>query len=137
MTVTVSPGCPVATVSATVGPRASVVIEDPVVYLPMFESYPMPTREQFEMYAEDRLENWIVEQDRGDLDIEYHWAHGSPAVEIIRFAKGNDSDLIVMGTYGRNILSRLLTGSVTQKLSQLTTCPLLTIRLPAPSPSGG
>lgn len=103
------------------------VIEDPVVYLPMFESYPMPTREQFEMYAEDRLENWIVEQDRGDLDIEYHWAHGSPAAEIVRFAKGNDADLIVMGTHGRGVTSHLLMGSVAENVVRKAPCAVLTV----------
>jgi len=37
------------------------VIEDPVVYLPMYESYPVPSRQHFETYAQERLENWIPE----------------------------------------------------------------------------
>src|SRR5579872_2446620 len=48
------------------------VIEDPVVYLPMFESYPLPTREQFETYAQERLENWISVRDSEGLHTETH-----------------------------------------------------------------
>src|SRR5882672_5319881 len=62
------------------------VIEDPVVYLPMFESYPLPTREQFETYAQVRLENWIPEQDTEGLKIEFQWRHGKPHIEIIDYA---------------------------------------------------
>jgi nucleotide-binding universal stress UspA family protein len=38
--------------------------------------------------------------------------------------------LIVMGTYGRSALSRLFTGSVTQTVSQLAHCTILTVRMP-------
>src|SRR6266566_1040059 len=46
------------------------VIEDPVVYLPMFESYPLPTRDQFETYAQDRLENWTTDSEVEGLKLE-------------------------------------------------------------------
>src|SRR5689334_15682609 len=62
------------------------VIEDPVVYLPMFESYPLPTRQEFETYAQVRLENWIPEADAEGLNIEQHWRHGAPHVEVIDYA---------------------------------------------------
>ena len=39
------------------------VIEDPVLYLSMFESFPLPAREEFETFAQTRLENWILPED--------------------------------------------------------------------------
>jgi nucleotide-binding universal stress UspA family protein len=69
-----------------------------------------------------------------DVHLQHILAEGDPARVIAEVAAREHCDLIVMGTYGRNILSRLLTGSVTQKVSHLTTCPLLTVRLPAPPP---
>src|SRR6266699_3844939 len=51
------------------------VIEDPVVYLPMFESYALPPREQFETYAQDRLENWLTGSDAEGLKFEIDWRH--------------------------------------------------------------
>ena len=54
------------------------VIEDPIVYLPMFESYPLPSRQQFETYAQDRLENWITDPEVDGLKIELTFRHGAP-----------------------------------------------------------
>lgn len=67
-----------------------------------------------------------------DVRVQHILAEGDPARVIADIAAREHCDLIVMGTYGRNILSRLLTGSVTQKVSHLSTCPLLTVRLPVP-----
>ena len=60
------------------------VIEDPVPYFPMFESFPLPAREEFETYAQTRLENWILPDDVGKCDIQYGWVHGKTFVEILR-----------------------------------------------------
>jgi nucleotide-binding universal stress UspA family protein len=103
------------------------VIEDPVIYLPMFESYPSPTREQFEIYARDRLENWVAADDRGTHQIKIHWLHGKPFVEIVRFAKDSGIDLIVMGTHGRGLVQHVLMGSVAEKVVRKASCPVLTV----------
>lgn len=103
------------------------VIEDPVVYLPMFESYPLPTREQFETYALDRLENWIPEEDTEGLNIESHFRHGAPHAEVIDFATDSRTDLIIMGTHGRGIAAHLLLGSVAEKVVRKAPCPVLTV----------
>jgi len=104
------------------------VIEDPVVYLPIFESYPLPSTQQFETYAQDRLENWLVEGEHGDLDVEYHWVHGKPFSEIISFASRWKVDLIVMGTHGRGLAAHLLLGSVAEKVVRKAPCAVLTVR---------
>lgn len=103
------------------------VIEDPVVYLPMFESYPVPTREQFETYAQDRLENWIAAEDIDGCKVELEWVHGKPFIEIIRYAKEQQMDIIVMGTHGRGSISHLLLGSVAEKTIRSAPCPVLTV----------
>lgn len=103
------------------------VIEDPVVYLPMFESYPLPTREQFETYAQDRLENWIPDADCEGLKIERLWRHGKPHIEIIDYAEDSRIDLIVIGTHGRGVAAHLLLGSVAEKVVRKAPCPVLTI----------
>jgi nucleotide-binding universal stress UspA family protein len=55
---------------------------------------------------------------------------GTPFLEIIRFAKDNDIDLIVMGTHGRTGLAHVLMGSVTEKVVRKAPCPVLTVRHP-------
>jgi nucleotide-binding universal stress UspA family protein len=57
---------------------------------------------------------------------------GSPAHEIVNFAEVNDIDLIVIATHGETGLSRLVFGSVAEKVVRHAPCPVLTV--PAESP---
>jgi universal stress protein A len=59
---------------------------------------------------------------------EYHVLSGSPASEIVRFAKQTNADLIVMSTHGRRGLSHLLMGSVAEAVVRNAPCPVLTHR---------
>ncbi len=47
--------------------------------------------------------------------------------EIVKYAQQHEIELIVIGTHGRTGLSRLLLGSVAEKLIRLATCPVLTV----------
>jgi len=47
---------------------------------------------------------------------------------ILRYAKHNDIDLIVMATHGRTGLTHLLLGSVAEKVVRAAPCPVLTLR---------
>ena len=51
---------------------------------------------------------------------------GTPGVEIVRYAREHDIDLIVMGTHGRDA-ALALTGSVTEKVVRTAPCPVLTL----------
>jgi nucleotide-binding universal stress UspA family protein len=53
---------------------------------------------------------------------------GPPFVEIVRYAKANDVDLIVMGTHGRSGIVHALLGSVAEKVVRKAPCPVLTVR---------
>lgn len=53
---------------------------------------------------------------------------GAPFVEIIRYARENAIDLIVMGTHGRSGLAHVLLGSVAEKVVRKASCPVLTVR---------
>ena len=52
---------------------------------------------------------------------------GTPVSEIIRYAKEQEIDLIVMGTHGRGGLKRLILGSVAESAVRGAPCPVLTI----------
>jgi universal stress protein A len=52
---------------------------------------------------------------------------GTPASEIIRYAREHEIDLIVMGTHGRGGLKRLILGSVAESAVRGAPCPVLTI----------
>lgn len=55
---------------------------------------------------------------------------GTPADEIVRFAREHEIDLIVMGTHGRGFVGHLLMGSVAEKVVRTAPCPVLTVRNP-------
>lgn len=53
---------------------------------------------------------------------------GIPFVEIVRYAKEHEIDLIVLGTHGRSALAQVLMGSVAERVVRKAPCPVLTIR---------
>ena len=53
---------------------------------------------------------------------------GSPFVEIIRLARDEDVDLIIIGTHGRGAVAHMLLGSVAEKIVRKAPCPVLTVR---------
>lgn len=53
---------------------------------------------------------------------------GTPFLEIIRYAKEKEIDLIVIGTHGRSGLVQVLMGSVAEKVVRKSPCPVLTVR---------
>lgn len=53
---------------------------------------------------------------------------GQPFVEIVRYARKNSADLIVMGSHGRTGLTHALLGSVAERVIRKANCPVLTVR---------
>lgn len=54
--------------------------------------------------------------------------HGEPADAIVRFAREQETDLIVIATHGRTGWRRSVFGSVAERVVRLARCPVLTIR---------
>ncbi len=55
---------------------------------------------------------------------------GIPYEEIVRFAADEKIDMIVMGTYGRKGLERMLFGSTAERVVRKAPCPVMTVRIP-------
>jgi nucleotide-binding universal stress UspA family protein len=53
---------------------------------------------------------------------------GPPAERIVRAARGQRADLIVMGTHGHTGFTRLVLGSVAGRVVSHARCPVLTVR---------
>lgn len=53
---------------------------------------------------------------------------GSPKMEIVRYARERDIDLIVLSTHGRTGLSHVVMGSVAENVVRTAPCPVLTVR---------
>jgi nucleotide-binding universal stress UspA family protein len=70
-----------------------------------------------------------------DIAVNHVFLQGDPAAEIINYAAGAGSDLIVMGTHGRTGLERLLLGSVAEKVMREAPCSVLVVKLPKRVPA--
>lgn len=55
---------------------------------------------------------------------------GKPFVEIIRYSREENIDLIVMGTHGHSALASMFMGNVTEKVVRKAPCPVLSVRHP-------
>jgi len=55
-------------------------------------------------------------------------SEGSPRVEIVRYAREANIDLIVLSTHGRSGLSHVMLGSVAESVVRTAPCPVLTVR---------
>ena len=58
---------------------------------------------------------------------------GRPAVEIVHYARDRHVDLIVMGTYGRGFVARLLIGGVVENVARKAPCAVLAVHTPRAS----
>ena len=108
------------------------VIEDPVLYAPTSEGYVpyVDLQEEMEKSAREWLNKVLTDADRERFHARLVTKRGSPFVEIVRYAKGENVDLIVMGTHGRGPIAHMLLGSVAEKVVRKAPCPVLTVRHP-------
>lgn len=105
------------------------VIESPVIY--GWEVYdPGPIRESVEKNARERLVQVLTEEEREKFRVQLATRNGSPFVEIVRYARDEEIDLIVMGTHGRGAIAHMLLGSVAERIVRKAPCPVLTVRHP-------
>ncbi len=80
--------------------------------------------------ARKQLDAAVTEEDRRELHADATLVTSeSPAREIARYADEHHIDLIVIGTHGRSGLSRMLIGSVAEKVVRIAPCPVLTVHL--------
>jgi len=84
-----------------------------------------------EKWVTDELEKWAEEgRKRGGITVRPVVRKGSPSAEIIELAAEERADLVIMGTHGHGAVSRLLLGSVADRVIRTAPCPVLTVRKP-------
>ena len=66
--------------------------------------------------------------DQAGIAYQYHITVGDPAEMIVRFAVEKHYDQIVMGPRGKGNIQGLLLGSVTNKVMQLSSIPVLLVK---------
>lgn len=53
---------------------------------------------------------------------------GTPFVEIVKIAREEEVDLLIIGTHGRGAIAHMLLGSVAERIVRKSPCPVLTVR---------
>jgi nucleotide-binding universal stress UspA family protein len=93
--------------------------------------FPVPMAEVFEEvsgYARKEIAALAAELRARNIEVAERVAQGKPAVEILRAAREDAIDLIVLGTHGRGVLDHALFGSTTERVVRKAPCPVLTCR---------
>ncbi len=74
--------------------------------------------------------------DEFNIEVQSLLCEGDPAEVILEVAQGKKADLIVLGTYGRKGLNRLLMGSVTTGVIAESTIDILVVKKPCTECTG-
>jgi nucleotide-binding universal stress UspA family protein len=64
------------------------------------------------------------------LEVHRDIRSGHPVKEILHYVEKLEMDLVVMGAHGHSKLTRMLLGSVTERVVRACTCPVTVIRHP-------
>lgn len=109
------------------------VIQDLAVFIPDMITVappPVPTVEQMTKAVQEAFDRIIKDNRLDRFPIHRDVREGTPFYEIVRYAKEQNIDLIIMGTHGHTGLTHMLLGSVTEKVVRKAPCPVLTVRHP-------
>lgn len=92
--------------------------------------FPQAVLDEVEKHAAEQLDEVIAREDRDKLSVTLSLRRGPAFLEIIRYARDQKMDLIVMGTHGRGMLAHVLMGNIAEKVVRKAPCPVLTVRHP-------
>lgn len=85
--------------------------------------------EEVEKTSFQELDRLIKKFGNNKIVFEKKVTVGVPVDEIVRLAKTENVDLIVLTTHGRTGLSRIFMGSVAEGVTRHAPCPVLSIRI--------
>src|SRR4026208_244208 len=91
--------------------------------------FPSELYEELQTTVRERLLR-ITALDEAKPTLDFHLRSGTAPAEILRFAKEQRTDLIVMGTHGRRGMAHAVMGSVAETVVRTAPCPVLTVRKP-------
>ncbi len=105
-----------------------VYLHDPAYFTPFISD--RPVKEDYAEKARSHIDENILPQVPRGIETEVVVRDGKPFVEIVRFAREEAVDLIVIATHGRTGLSHAMMGSVAEKVVRKAPCPVLSVRHP-------
>jgi nucleotide-binding universal stress UspA family protein len=79
--------------------------------------------------SEETLERWRAEAERRTgASVGTAVRSGDPAAEIVKYASEQRCDVVIVATRGRTGLTRMLLGSVAERVVRHADCPVLVAR---------
>ena len=96
------------------------------VYAPDGIAVPIPTEDPYRV----RVQLYNLQPSDPRVKVKHIMVEGNPIDQILKNARTEAVDLIVMGTHGTSGLARMLMGSVAESVTRKTLCPVLTLRKP-------
>lgn len=77
-------------------------------------------------HAEDAIKKQLAAEKYQGMHVDVEI--GDPGHEVADYAKKVSADLIVLPSHGRTGISRLLIGSVAERITRMAHCPVLVLR---------
>jgi nucleotide-binding universal stress UspA family protein len=100
----------------------------PGAYMDVYAPLPADYWEKTDREARVALDAQLTAEEKARYAAEFVTVLGTPAYEILEYLKEHPAiDLVVMGTHGRGGVSRLLMGSVADKVVRAAHCPVVTL----------
>lgn len=78
--------------------------------------------------AFDALRSRLTDEKYQNVQIDVDF--GNPGYRIAEYAERIEADLIVTPSHGRSALERIMLGSVAERITRLSPCPILVLRKP-------
>ena len=94
--------------------------------------FPVPMAEVFDEisgYAKTEIGKLAAEIRQKEVSVREMVLQGKPSAEIVRIAKEEGVDIIVLGTHGKGMLDQALFGSTAERVIRKAPCPVLTCQL--------
>ena len=104
------------------------VVEPTLSLVALDQAIPVPPSSDTEAREEALQQLHELFGEAENPKIHLHCRIGDPGQEIVSLAESLSADMIIMSSHGRTGISRLLLGSVAERVLRLSSCPVLIVR---------
>jgi nucleotide-binding universal stress UspA family protein len=109
-----------------VNPPITPIVPEQYIRPGILEQIEFDTRH----WAEKQLTRLATTATKSGVRVKTLLLAGDPADQILHEARARHADLVVVGTHGRRGVSKLILGSVAERVLRTASCPVVTVRSP-------
>ena len=93
-----------------------------------FGAMPPVMMDEIRPKIQERLDEYVEKFVHEKVKVDSKMLDGTPFVEIVRYARDEKKDLIIMPTHGRSGIAHMFLGSTTERVVRKAPCPVLVLR---------